>query len=63
MNKFRVKLAITAMAVSLFFSTSIVSQVTRYSPKELPPAPKAARVRITQGPELELANDKSAIIR
>ena len=44
MNKFRVKLAITAMAVSLFFSTSIVSQVTRYSPKELPPAPKAARV-------------------
>jgi len=63
MNKFRVKLAITAMAVSLFFSTSIVSQVTRYSPKELPPATKAARVRITQGPELELANDKSAIIR
>jgi hypothetical protein len=63
MNKFRVKLAVTAMAVSLFFSTSIVSQVTRYSPKELPPATKAARVRITQGPELELANDKSAIIR
>jgi hypothetical protein len=63
MNKFRVKLAITATAVSLFFSTSIVSQVTRYSPKELPPATKAARVRITQGPELELANDKSAIIR
>ena len=63
MNKFRVKLAITATAVSLFFSNSIVSQVTRYSPKELPPATKAARVRITQGPELELANDKSAIIR
>jgi hypothetical protein len=63
MNKLRVKLAITAMAVSLFFSNSIVSQVTRYSPKELPPATKAAHVRITQGPELELANDKSAIIR
>jgi hypothetical protein len=63
MNKFRVKLAITATAVSLFFSNSIVSQVTRYSPKELPAATKAARVRITQGPELELANDKSAIIR
>ncbi len=63
MNKFRVKLAITATAVSLFFSNLIVSQVNRYSPKELPPATKAARVRITQGPELELANDKSAIIR
>jgi len=63
MNKFRVKLAITATAVSLFFSNTIVSQVNRYSPKELPPATKAARVRITQGPELELANDKSAIIR
>jgi len=62
MNKFRVKLAITATAVSLFFSTSIVSQVTRYSPKELPPATKAARVRITQGPELESTKDNWAII-
>ena len=61
MNKFRVKLAATA--VSLFFSNSIVSQVNPYSPKELPRAMKAARVRITQGPELESANDKSAIIR
>ena len=63
MNKFRVKLAITATAVSLFFSNSIVSQVNRYSPKELPPATKAARVRITQGPELERADPDSAIIR
>jgi hypothetical protein len=31
-----------------------------YSPQVLPPA---ARVRITQGPELELANEESAIIR
>ena len=63
MNKFRVKLAITATAVSLFFSNSIVSQVTRYSPKELPPATKEARVRITQGPQLERADTDSAIIR
>ena len=33
------------------------------SAQELPPAPKAARVQITQGPELEIANSFLAIVR
>jgi hypothetical protein len=57
------KLAITAAAGSLLFSNSIAVQVNPYGAKELPPAMKAASVRITQGPELESANDNSAIIR
>jgi len=63
MNSLHVKLAITVAAGSLLFSNSIAAQVNPYSANELPPARKAARVRITQGPELESANDNSAIIR
>jgi phosphodiesterase/alkaline phosphatase D-like protein len=66
MNRLHVKLATTAAAASLFFSNLIAAQVGTYSPKGiLPPAKTAAHVRITHGPELELANayDKSAIIR
>jgi hypothetical protein len=63
MNRLNVKLAITAAASGLLFSNLIAAQVNPYSAKELPPAGKAAPVRITQGPELELANDNSAIIR
>src|SRR5260370_27922521 len=62
MNRFHVKLAITAAAGSLLVSNSIAAQVSPYSPKILPPAVKAAHVRITQGPELESADDNSAII-
>ena len=66
MNRLHVKLATTAAAASLLFSNLIAAQVAPYSPKEiLPPAPTTTHVRITHGPELELANasDNSAIIR
>jgi Purple acid Phosphatase, N-terminal domain len=64
MNRHDVKLAIAAAAASLLFSNPIAAQVSPYSPKELPPAPPpVARVRITQGPELEMARGNSAIIR
>jgi hypothetical protein len=64
MNRLHVRLA--AAAGSLLFSNLIAAQVGPYSPKEiLPPATTSAHVRITQGPQLELANanDKTAIIR
>ena len=63
MNRLHVRLA--AAAASLLFSNLIAAQGP-YAPKGiLPPAPTAANVRITHGPELELANayDNSAIIR
>jgi hypothetical protein len=50
------KLAITAAVGSLFSSNPIVAQ-------NPPPAPKAAHVEITKGPELEIARDDLAIIR
>jgi hypothetical protein len=62
----RLHLSLVAAAGSLLFSNLIAAQVGPYAPKEiLPPAPAATHVRITQGPELELASadDKSAIIR
>jgi phosphodiesterase/alkaline phosphatase D-like protein len=65
MNRLHVRLA-AAAAGSLLFSNLIAAQVGPYAPKDiLPPAATAAHVRITQGPELELASadDKSAIIR
>jgi hypothetical protein len=64
MNRLHVTLAITAAAVSLLFANSIAAQSDPSTANEPPPpAAKAARVRITQGPELERANDNSAIIR
>ena len=65
MNRLHLKLATTAAAGSLLFSNLIAAQVGPYSPKEIPPpASTVSHVRITHGPELELANayDKSAII-
>jgi hypothetical protein len=64
MNRLLLKIAITIAAGSLLFSNSIAAaQVSPYSAKELPPpAMKATRVHITQGPELESATDNSAII-
>jgi phosphodiesterase/alkaline phosphatase D-like protein len=49
-------LALIAMVLSLLSSTPIVAQI-------LPPAKKAERVEITQGPALESARDGLAIIR
>src|SRR3981081_2269076 len=65
MNRLHLKLATTAAAGSLLFSNLIAAQVGPYSPKGIPPpASTVSHVRITHGPELELANayDKSAII-
>jgi hypothetical protein len=63
MSSLDVKLTIAAAAASLLFSNPIAAQVSPYSPKKLPPATTASRVRITQGPELESARENSAIIR
>jgi hypothetical protein len=63
MIRLHVKLAIAAAVGSVLFSNSIAAQSNPYTARELPPAAKVARVHITQGPELESANDNSAIIR
>jgi hypothetical protein len=63
MSSLDVKQAIAAAAASLLLSNPIAAQVSPYSPKEIPPAPPIARVRITQGPKLEIARENSAIIR
>ena len=55
-NRLLMKLAITVAVGSLFSSNPIVAQ-------NPPPAPKAAHVEITKGPELELAHDDTAIVR
>jgi len=57
MNKLLQKLAITAaLGSSLLSSKLMVAQ-------ESPTTPKAARVQITQGPEIELAKEFLTIIR
>src|SRR6202030_4753552 len=56
MNKLFFKLAIVAAAGCLLSSESMLAQVS-------PTTQKAARVRITQGPELELATEYLTIIR
>ncbi len=56
MSKLLLKLAITVAASSLLFSSPMLGQVS-------PNTPKAACVRISQGPELELAKVHLTIIR
>jgi phosphodiesterase/alkaline phosphatase D-like protein len=56
MSKLLLKLAITASAGALLASNPMPAQVS-------PTTQKAARVRITQGPELELAKTQLTIIR
>jgi hypothetical protein len=56
MNRLLLKLAITAAVGSLLSSNPTVAQL-------VPDAKRAARVEITKGPALELADDHSAIIR
>ena len=56
MNRLLLKLAVTVMVASLLYSGPAATQ-------ESPTTKKAAAVRITQGPELESANNNSAIIR
>jgi hypothetical protein len=72
MNQMVLRLAITAAVGSLLSSNPAAAQKRPhgdtfkgpYSAKgELPPAKTPAQVRITKGPELELARDDWAIIR
>jgi phosphodiesterase/alkaline phosphatase D-like protein len=56
MNRVLLTLAITVLSGSLLFSNPTSAQF-------IPPAKKAVRVRITQGPEIELANNDMSIIR
>jgi hypothetical protein len=56
MNKLLLKLAIMAAAGCLLSSNATLAQVS-------PTTPKTARVRIIQGPELELAKEHLTIIR
>ena len=56
MNRLLLKLAITAAVGSLLSSNPTIAQL-------VPNAKRAARVEITKGPALELADDHSAIIR
>src|SRR6266567_2456081 len=56
MKKLLLKLAISAAVASLLASNSMPGQVS-------PTTQKAARVRITQGPEVELAREHLTIIR
>jgi len=61
MNKLYVKV-LFVVAGGLFFCSTIAAQASAYTPGILPPAPKTAHVQITQGPELETAREKLAII-
>jgi phosphodiesterase/alkaline phosphatase D-like protein len=63
MNRLHVMVAGTAAALGLLLSSSTAAQSKPYTAGELPPAAKAARVRVMHGPELESADDNSAIIR
>ena len=63
MNRQYVQAAMIAATVSLLCSISVAAESSRYGAKEIPPASKAARVRIVQGPKLESADGTSAIIR
>jgi hypothetical protein len=56
MNKLLLKLAITAAAGGLLSSNPMAAQIS-------PSTPRAARVRITQGPEVELSKEHLTIIR
>jgi hypothetical protein len=56
MNRLVLKLALTLLVACVFYSTPGATQ-------ESPTTKEAARVRITQGPELELAKDSLVIIR
>jgi hypothetical protein len=56
MNNLLLKLAMTVMVSNLVYSTPVATQ-------ESPTTKKAARVRITRGPEIERADPDVAIIR
>jgi phosphodiesterase/alkaline phosphatase D-like protein len=52
------------LVAGLLISRQAIAQTSPYTPKEIPPpTKKAARVRITEGPSLELFRNNEAIIR
>src|ERR1700761_5793855 len=52
------------LAASLFFSSLTAAQTSHYTANDIPPpTTRAVKVKITKGPELELARDNEAIIR
>src|SRR5271156_7144399 len=62
-HSFRNRLLLV-VAAGLPLSWSTAAQVTQYTANDIPPpARKAARVHITEGPALELFRDNEAIIR
>jgi phosphodiesterase/alkaline phosphatase D-like protein len=61
MNRLLLKLMVAAAAGSLLFSWPTAAQIR--SAQIPPPAKRATRVQITEGPALESARDKEAIIR
>jgi hypothetical protein len=63
MTELHLKSAIAAALGSVLISSSGGAQVNAYVAGEEPPAVKAPRVQIARGPELESADDNSAIIR
>jgi phosphodiesterase/alkaline phosphatase D-like protein len=63
MSALHTKRAIAAVLASLVFSSSGAAQLNGYVAKAEPPATKAPRVQIARGPELESADENSAIIR
>jgi hypothetical protein len=56
MNTLLLKVAVTGVVICLLLSNPIGGQVS-------PPTPRAARVRITGGPAIEMAKDYLTIIR
>ena len=56
MNRLLLKLAMSMVVASLFYSTPAVAQVA-------PTTKKAASVKITQGPEIERADSYLTIVR
>lgn len=64
MKRLHVKLALTAAAAGVLISSPIAAHSDPYTAQELlPPVTKAPHVRIALGPELESADENSAIIR
>lgn len=64
MKRFYGNAVVLVLAAGLLLSRPIAAQRSPYAPKDIPPpATKAARVQITEGPALELFRNNEAIIR
>ena len=62
MLRLNTKMAVTATSL-LFLSAAAAQQVKTYVAKEQSPAARSSRVQIVRGPELESADENSAIVR